>query len=233
MLRFNKQTTDDFHLVLQPEISFISAKRNEEAKKIEGVDGELFIGDATFSNAEQTYTFFYNGNNLEKDAPVISAWLNEDNQWHELEFSGQPDRVFLAKYTEQLTVQRTLKYYGKVLLTFTVKPYAFLKTGLQPTIIGSSITNPTNRNARPRLKITGTGNITVQIGSERLTLQNVDGGIIVDSLYTTVTNLSETKPLWNKVTSYPLPVIRPGRQSIYTTGNVTKIEIIPRWEVLV
>lgn len=78
MLRFNKRTTDVFHLVLQPEISFISAKRNEEAKKIEGVDGELFIGDATFSNVEQTYSFVYTGKNIEEVKRVIENMIELD-----------------------------------------------------------------------------------------------------------------------------------------------------------
>ncbi|MFC0360507.1 distal tail protein Dit [Enterococcus canintestini] len=233
MIQFNGKNTDDFHLILNPDVSFTAPKRNEQQEKIIGLDGEIFYGDDTFSNVEQSFPFQYIGDDIDRDSVLISNWLNMDNRWHELQFKGRPDQVYLAKYTEQLNIQRTLKYYGKAILTFTIKPYFFLKSGLSELNLGSSITNPTNRCAHPRLKIIGTGNMTIQIGKEKLSLKNVDGGVIVDSLYNTVTNLTGTKAAWDKVTSYPLPVIYPGKQNILVTGTINKVTVIPRWEMLV
>ncbi len=114
-----------------------------------------------------------------------------------------------------------------------IKPYKFLKAGLSEQVLDQTIENPFHRKARPKLVIKGTGNLAVQIGSEKLSLKNVDGGVIIDCLYQTATNLSGTKAVWDKVTSYPLPVIHPGKQTVLTTGTISEITITPRWEVLV
>lgn len=224
----------DFGLLISDELSFSSPGIRGDFVPIEGQDGEIYLTNGNIKNLQKSFRVYLDSSeDIQNQVTKISNWLKKNAEWQLLTFSGDLEYRYVCIFVDEYDIDATLGELGKGVLTFQIKPYKFLKTGLQTSVLGSSITNPTNRNARPRLKITGTGNITVQIGSERLTLQNVDGGIIVDSLYTTVTNLFETKPLWNKVTSYPLPVIRPGRQSVYTTGNVTKIEIIPRWEVLV
>lgn len=229
----NKKSLD-FGLLISDELSFSSPEIRGNFVTIEGQDGEVYLTNGNIKNLQKSFQVYLDSSeDIQNQVTRISNWLKGNAEWQLLTFSGDPEYRYVCIFVDEYDIDATLGELGKGVLTFQVKPYKFLKTGLQTTTLGSVVTNPTNRNARPRLKITGTGTISIQIGRERLALQNMDGGIIVDSLYTTVTNLSETKSLWNKVISYPLPVIRPGRQSIYTTGNVTKIEIIPRWEVLV
>ena len=164
----------------------------------------------------------------------ISNWLKKDALWHDLVFGGDSSIcTHTAIYVDEYDVDRIVSTYGKVVLGFTIKPYKFLKSGLTPLTSPASLSNPTARDARPLITIKGTGNITLQIGSEKLTLKGVDGGVVIDSLKQVVTNLAGTAPAWDKVTSYPLPVIKPGKQSVLTTGTVTGLTIVPRYEVIV
>lgn len=234
-IEFNNQKSSDFGLILSNEITLKSPSVNRSFQKIDGVDGEIAIGDGMLKNTSREFPFTVKsgqGVNVESVATAISNWLKKDSEWHDLYFAGEPDYVYRGLYYEEYDVSRVVSWYGKCLLKFTVKPYKFLKSGLTETTLANTITNPTERNARPKLTIRGSGNITITIGNQTCALKNVSQGIIIDTLYQTVTSLNNT-PAWTKITSYPLPVIEPGTQSITVSGTVTDIKVIPRWEVIV
>lgn len=234
-VEFNGHRSDEYDLYLEAGLSFSSPARDMEFEKIAGIDGEIAIGDQTLKNTKLSFPFRLRnmGETVEKRAEEISNWLKKDALWHDLIFGGDPKHVYSAIYVDEYDIDRIVSTYGKVVLGFTVKPYKFLKSGLTPLTSPATLNNPTTRDARPLITIKGTGNITLQIGAEKLTLKNVDGGIVIDSLKQVVTNLAGTRPAWDKVTSYPLPVIKPGKQTVLTTGTVTSLTIVPRYEVIV
>lgn len=234
-VEFNGHRSDEYDLYLEAGLSFSSPARDMEFEKIAGIDGEVAIGDQTLKNTKLSFPFRLRNTNttVEKRAEEISNWLKKDALWHDLIFGGDPNHVYTAIYVDEYDIDRIVSTYGKVVLGFTVKPYKFLKSGLTPLPSPASLSNPTTRDARPLITIKGTGNITLQIGSEKLTLKGVDGGVVIDSLKQVVTNLAGTAPAWDKVTSYPLPVIKPGSQAVLTTGTITELKITPRYEVIV
>lgn len=234
-LIFNGENTKNYNLKMTREFSFLSAKKETDFQKIKGVDGEVDLADGTFSNVEQDFAFVWVNSNedIKQISNKVSNWLNKDNLWHNLEFGGDSDYIYIAKYNSQMDIERVLSSFGKVILTFTLKPYKYLKTGLNEIVLPQSITNTTNRTAKPILTIKGTGNITVTIGKSVLTLKNVESGVRIDSLAQTITTLDKTRNLFTNMTSYPFPVIEPGTQKITVTGTTTEIKIIPRWEVIV
>lgn len=235
-IEFNGNKSTDFGMRLENGLTFSSPSVSNKFTKISGLDGEVSVGDGTLLNTNRAFPFRIfpmSGKNIEQSATDISNWLKKDTLWHDLYFGGEPEFIYTAIYTEEYDVKRFMSLHGKCTLNFTVKPYKFLKTGLTPLTSPASLSNPTTRDARPLITIKGTGNITLQIGSEKLTLKNVDGGVVIDSLKQVVTSLAGTAPAWDKVTSYPLPVIKPGEQAVLTTGTVTGLTIVPRYEVIV
>lgn len=235
-LRFNGKTTNDFYLDMESNVVFNSPERNIEFEKIDGQDGQLATGDGTLNNITRPYPFRIRAPmnvDIQTVATDLSNWLKKDSLWHDLEFGGDPDYIYRAMYVNEYNIERVTSWYGKVVLTFEMKPYKFLKTGLSEITLGSTITNPTQRHARPLITVRGTGNITIKIGQSTWTLRNVDQGIVIDTLLDTVTNLSGTAAAWDKITVYPLPTIAPGNNAVTITGSVTDIKIIPRWEVIV
>lgn len=235
-IEFNGDRTDNHFLFLEAGLTFGGVTRNRNFQKVDGQDGEIGIGDGTLNNISRSYPFrirLPEGIKIEDEVTAISNWLSKDANWHDFIFGGDPNYVYRAIYVGGYDIQRIVSWYGKCVLNFEFKPYKFLKFGLTEQTLSTSIANPTQRVARPKITIKGTGNMTIQIGKEKLSLKNVDGGVIVDSLYNTVTNLTGTKAAWDKVISYPLPVIHPGKQNILVTGTIDKITVIPRWEMLV
>ena len=235
-IEFNGFKSTDFDLRLENGLTFSSPSRDIDFVKIPGSDGEIGNGDGTLFNASRAFPFRVfpkNGKTIEQAATEISNWLKKDVLWHELYFDGDPEYIYTAIYAEEYDVERFMSLHGKCTLNFAIKPYKFLKSGLKPLTSPTALNNPTTRDARPLITLKGTGNITLQIGTENLTLKNVDGGVVIDSLKQVVTNLDGTRPAWDKVTSYPLPVIKPGSQAVLTTGTITELKITPRYEVIV
>lgn len=235
-IEFNGAKSSGYHLFMEAGLTFNSPALDLGLQKIPGRDGELAIGDGSLLNTKISFPFrlrIFDGSNVETVSKNISNWLKKDALWHDLYFDGDPDYIYQGIYYEEYNVERIVSWYGKCVLNFTIKPYKFLKSGLAPLTSPAALNNPTTRDARPLITIKGTGNITLNIGSEKLTLKGVDGGVIVDCQKQMVTNLAGTGIAWDKVTSYPLPVIKPGKQTVLTTGTVTELTITPRWEVIV
>ena len=227
---FNNKTSTDFGLMIADDIKLITPQTRGSFVEIDGSDGEFFIGDGKLKNARLSIPVYIEDDELIND---VANWLKGDNQWHWLEYLMDEEFVYQAICTDEYSFSKTFTEFGKSVITFNLKPYKFLKAGLSERVLGEKIVNPLSRMAKPKLTIKGNGNITINIGNSTLALKNVDEGVIVDSLHQTVTTLNGQAQAWNKVTSYPLPMIAPGRQSVTTTGNVTEIKIIPRWEAIV
>lgn len=235
-INFNGHSTKDFFLIHESSAQFISPSKNLELEKIGGVDGEVATGDGTLSNVNRDFPFSIRtpiGKDIQDVATDLSNWLKQDNSWHEFEFSGDPDYIYQAIYIDEYNVERITGFYGKVVLSFVLKPYKFLKSGLNEITLGTDIINPTNRPSRPKITIKGTGNVTLKIGDALWEFKNVSGGIVVDTLLDVVTTLDGKNLAWDKTITYPLPRIQPGKQLVTKTGTITEIKIIPRWEVIV
>ena len=233
---FNGHSTKDFFLIHDSNAQLTSPSKDVEFKKIKGVDGEFATGEGTLNNVVRDFPFFIRtteNEDIQDVATDLSNWLKQDSLWHDFEFSGDPDYIYQAIYVDEYNIERITGFYGKVVLSFVLKPYKFLKTGLDEITLGTDIINPTNRPSRPKITIKGTGNITLKIGDALWEFKNVSGGIIVDTLLDVVTTLDGKSLAWDKTITYPLPKIAPGKQLVTKTGTITDIKIIPNWEVIV
>jgi len=235
-ITFNGKSSKDFNLRLENDLEFSSPDRDVSFEKVDGVDGELAVGDGCLKNVQISYPFYAEvpkGKTIENIASEVSNWLKADSFWHDLYFDGDPQYVYRAIFVDQYNVNRIISSFGKCVLPFRIKPYKFLKSGLSERQLGTTITNPETRNARPKIIIKGTGIVQLKIGSETFSAKSVDGGLIIDSLSNTVTDLTGKRTQWEKVTSYPLPMIKPGKQNITKSETITDVKIIPRWEAIV
>ena len=230
------QKSTEFGLQIAAEISFNSPEVKSEFVDIDGQDGELLLTNGNLRNVPKSFPVFLNrisGKTYVQQITEISNWLKSKTGWKELTFSGDPNYIYQATITDEYSLDLTLEDSGRGVVSFICKPYKFLKTGLTEQTLGASIENPTKRPSNPRLKIRGSGNITISIGNATWSLRGLESGIMIDTLTQTVTSLDGARPAWDKITTYPLPTIAPGRQNVLVTGTVTDIKIIPRWEVIV
>ena len=87
--------------------------------------------------------------------------------------------------------------------------------------------NPTGIQARPLITITGSGDITLLVGTQMIELEGIEGGIILDS------ELQEAywnDTLKNSCMTGEFPLLGEGNTAIsWTGGTVAQVKVIPHW----
>lgn len=230
------EDSDEFGLRINDGVTFVSPENDIEYVEVKGYDGDIPIDNErlkTVIKPVKVTMFPTDGETLSEQVSNISNWLKSSKKYSELIFSNDDEYTYLATCYEQYNVDQLLIRYGEATINFKMMPYKFLASGLFESQLKSTITNTTNRIAKPKLTIKGSGNVTVKIGDSVLTVKGMDGGCVIDTLYSQATSLDGSRAIWDKVTTWPLPTIAPGKQTVTVTGNVTDIRIIPRWEVIV
>lgn len=233
MLKFNGKELTDFNIDILSDLTFSAPAHDVKFMEVPGVDGDIAISNNRLKSFDRSFPFVMRSKvSIEKDFQELSNFLKQDDSWHDLEWIGSDGFVYKAMYHEQVDLGRIVNTLGKGVLNFRMKPVKHLKTSLVEVDLGSSINNPYKRTAKPKLTIKGSGNMTINIGSSLLRLQNVVDGVIVDSASQTITDLTEKRSQFDKMVSYPFPVINPGNNNITKTGTISSVKIIQRLEVV-
>lgn len=160
---------------------------------------------------------------------LINNWLKG---YGRLRTFLDPGGYFKAHVINKLDYIRHAQTQDKISVTFKINPpFFYLESGELPITLTApgTIVNPGTLESEPYIKITGTGNIDLDINGEIISLTGVDEYIIIDSeseyCYKGLTNVGD------KMVG-EFPKLKVGANNISWTGTVTKIEIIPRWREL-
>lgn len=229
----------DMYLRIVNDISFPSPEVDIEFAEVLGKDGELAIDNKRLKGVNfsiPVHLKLPNDLDVNTMATKISNWLKSDIGWYPLRFSGSKDYEYIAMCYQQFDIVETLKQYGRTVINFRIKPY---KRRIDNQLItltnGMTLVNAGKRTSKPFISIGGTGDITLKNnGVEWLILKNVDGSIVVDTEMMSV--YKGDRPQYNKMISTLKPMfpeLSLGENIITWTGNITKLEIDPRWEAII
>ena len=165
-------------------------------------------------------------------AAVIEAesWLRGDGY---LTLCNESDKMQRARVTGTVTFKKHSRNsdWWEAEVQFYCQPLKQLVTenAIEVTTSGSSITNPGDVEARPRITITGSGTVTVRIGTKEISITGAQSGWKIDSDTEWVTNASDVPQ--TGVFSGTFPTIPVGQSTVLFTG-ATKVTIEPRWRYL-
>lgn len=149
---------------------------------------------------------------------------------------NRPDGYYEARVINQISFRKILR--GRSPRSFTVnfrcKPLFRLYSGETEQTIetsGASITNPSTVQAKPKITIAGSGDITLMVGGTQIVeLTDVENGIVLDS---EIQEAYWGETLQNSRMSGPFPALKPGPNAIsWSGGTVTSVKITPRWVTL-
>lgn len=151
-----------------------------------------------------------------------------------LELPSRPDGYYEARVVNQIQFAKILR--GNTPRSFSVnfrcKPFLRLYSGetKQEVTSSSFLLNPTGIQARPLITITGSGDITLLVGTKIIQLTDIGNGITLDSELQEAYYGNELK---NTQMTGEFPVLGPGNTAIsWTGGNVTRVSVTPRWVAL-
>ena len=110
---------------------------------------------------------------------------------------------------------------------FYCSPIKRLKTETAVTVTssGTTISNDGDITSFPKIKITGSGLVTVGCGGNILTIPECVSGWVIDSENQWI--LNGNTPV-EKACSGAFPILKTGSNTVTFTGSVTKLEIEPR-----
>jgi len=175
---FNGKSSADFGLIVEYYPESVHAARRGELISIPGRNGVIIREDGAYDTYSQTFQIWFR-NTLNRDtfqtARDVAEWLLGASGFCRLEDTYEPEHFRLARFVGPLNVETVLKNHGRATLEFDVQPQRYLKSGETPlTFTGgstTSITNPTQFEARPLLKFTDTSTLPDYV-SQTLTMQN-------------------------------------------------------------
>lgn len=237
---YKGKKSSDMGLKVLNDLVLTTPESDIQLIEVAGRDGDLAISNNRLKGINKSFPCVLNvplGSTVDKVATKVAEWLRTDVSWDRLTFSGYEGYEFEALCYETFDIEETLRRQGRTVINFRLKPYKF-KTGSKDSIVlsnGQILKNTEKRNAKPIIKITGTGNITLKNnGADWVILRSVDEYVTIDT--STMSIHKDGLQQFDKMNANlkPLfPVLKPGDNKITWTGTVTKIEIIPRWEAVV
>lgn len=156
---------------------------------------------------------------------VINAWADGTG---DLYTSDDTSRVWNASVLKEVQYARKWisgKFFDTATVTFHCQPIMRerVPTVLSFTTAGTLI-NAGNVEAHPTIIVKGTGDCTVTIGTETITLQGLTGDVTIDSEAGYVYSASGAVAMQGE-----FPVIPLGNTPISFGGGVTSLVVTPNW----
>lgn len=222
-----------FGLYINGAGTFSAPAREVSTLQIPGRNGDLIVKADRLQNYDLTYSsFIYRS--FDANIAALRAFLLSKTTYFRLEDTYHPDEYRMAFYRGPFTPSVTQRLNAaKFDLVFNVKPQRFLKSGETEITIYSQevLTNPTRFTARPLIRFSGSGTIT--IGSTTVTITNNSRDIYIDcdtmdcyDYYGSSRNSNVS------ISGTDFPKLVPGRTQVtYTTEQATQPlpTIKPRW----
>lgn len=222
--------------VIQKRPKITKPKRKLSLRSVPGRSGDLIVDEESYENGLFELTAFVKGSSQEDQ---------EENQTLvSLVFDTGMYQSFVpywdSKYEYQVITTSGPDFYGSRLYGFSnpynlelsYKPFKKLRNvdNIVLTKTGN-ITNPLKYNSLPYMKITAIGDVTLKVNGLDVVLKNIVEFIELDSEIEECYKLKNAVMTNenNKMYSIEYPVLKPGVNTISWTGNVSKLEVEPRW----
>lgn len=206
---------------------------------VAGRNGDLALSGGRYENIELTYSAFLHGDataySFADNMADLRAFLSAPTGYQRLEDTYNPDEYRLGIFRSGLDVDATAdNKAGTFDITFDCKPQRFLKSGETVTTFttNGNITNPTAFEAKPLLKVTGYG--TLGVGDRSVIITGTAGQVIyIDCEIMEAWSLNGSAIIpRNDYVQYvgnKFPVLASGVNGISMSGNITRVEVTPRW----
>lgn len=232
MIWWHGVSSDDFNLFVQRYPNVNIPSRKQEKVSVPGRNGDIIIQEDAFENVTQSYEIYISAekSRLPRMARFVTEWLCVKG-YQRLEDSYFLDSYRLANFSGGIEIENILNRFGQATIEFDCKPQRFLHDGeiVAKYTEAGKIVNPTPFASSPLIKVYGSGSGTLTIGETTVELSGISEYLYIDSdiqdAYKGLENM-------NSVMTGSFPKIETGEQVISFTGDITALDIMPRWWTL-
>lgn len=235
----NNITSESQGVVIQDKPIIETPKRRIAFKQAFGQSGDNPFDEEAYDNTTMSLLMFATGS----DAKTASD--NRDRIYDLFDSGVYMDFI---PYFDEKKIYRVMateypsfesKYYFGEGQSFnvelTVRPYKYyVQSPLVTLTTAGTINNTTSKTSLPRIKIFGSGDVTLKVNGINFVVKNVVDYIILDSnlmfAYKETGGLVSSEN--SKTFTRMYPFLKQGNNTISWTGTVSKVEIEPRWRTL-
>lgn len=232
-LTYAGRSSNEFGIWISGESTYDAPERNVTSQEVVGRNGNLLFDMGNFKNITVKYPAA-----IKEDMPSrVRDFLNYAGSlkgYQRLEDTYHPYEFRMGRLKSNVDIESFgyMNRGGKFNLEFDCKPQRFLKSGENTITFTAAgrILNRTQFDAKPYLRIYGSGAGTVGIGSETITITSISSYVDVDceimDAFKGSTNCNSNVSFTDDI------VLRSGETGIAITGNITQVDITPRWWII-
>lgn len=205
----------------------VRPERRMESITIAGRNGTLHTDEEAYESYDRTMECA-----IKKRAKLdeIAAWLVGSG---EMRFSTEPDKVYRVTISNKISISQMMRMFQKFQVIMDTQPF---KYNINPFADELTLTAQTIiRNggtvySEPIITVYGSGDITLNINGVNFPLYGVNESITIDSEMMEVFKGNSNQN--SKYGGETFPRLEVGENAISWTGNVSRVEIQPKWRWL-
>lgn len=225
------KSSQDLGVVIEKAPKISRPARKFTTYSIPGRSGDIVEPQDAWENYTQTYSIWAGGKEYGSahiSMSSISSWLLSPKGYQRLEDNFEPDIFREAYFVGPIEAEDILAQVGKCDIQFNCKPQRYLKIGekTKTCTSGDVIFNPTQFEAKPLIKVYGSGSGTLTLNGSVLTITGMTDYLYIDC--ETMDVYRQTSENKNSLVSGTFPTIAPETNTI-TYTNLTSVEITPRY----
>lgn len=220
---------EDLNLLLKS-MSIPSSNEEIEEVEVEGRNGSLTIKNRTYKNKKLNFSFDLKRKRNENciDFQNRIDYIEDllDIKKGELIIFNRPDKIFSIKHlTKDINMENDI--IANVDINVICEPFMYeINEQYMDVKNNSKVFYKGTVPGEPNIKIYGSGNIQLTINSETIQINNVNEYVELDSKLLLCLNLDKTSKSRDMIGHFPL--LTKGLNNISWTGNISKVEILPR-----
>lgn len=221
---FDGVSSADYFVGINGNKTFGSPNRRKEFVSVDGRSGDLVIDRGGYENTILTYECHI-VKDFQRNIEGFRNFLLSKVGYKRLEDTAHPDEYRMAAVSGGLDIEAM--GYAKAAVfdvSFNCKPQRWLKSGENEVIPGEILYNPTLYPSKPKIRLYGTGTLT--IGEYEMTVDALYPNEYID-IDCDLMNASYGAVNFNNYISGQFPMLEPGDNEISWTGD--SLTIIPRW----
>lgn len=231
-LMFREHSSLEFSLLISEKGSYKGASRDISYTSVPGRSGDLITDNGRYKNIDIPYKLSLLNNSELTFAELthkIKAWLLSETGYFRLWDSYDSKYFRLASYSDEVNIEQELRDTGTLSLSFNCKPQKYSFDGQNAVIFttAGSLYNAEYFPSKPYIKIVGSGTVTLTVNNNSFTFSDINEYIEIDSeIMNAYKGIIAQN---NKMTGSGFPTFEPGNNTIAWTGEIEKLEIVPRW----
>lgn len=215
---FKGISSKDFDIIINALPDHERAAERVVKTEISGRDGHLIesLGayDSVLKSVECTVM-------PDANIEALSDWLRGGG---DVIFSNDPDRAYQAHIINAIPFNRVARILKGFVIQFDCQPFKMSTYTVKEsvTVSGTKVMNYGTREAKPIIKVNGSGDVTLTINNENIILDDIDGYVTIDSV---LMDAYKGDLLKNNKMLGEFPKLKVGANLITWVGAVTSVEI--------